>query len=140
MIRLAILRSLARLHWNTLRRACDSKTKRSASVVTTEQQCTNFTASIRYDSIPRNDSEDMFPAHPLALLNDEAVYRRTPAGQRELTGRHARLSALEQRFLSAVTGHTPLRVLLDLGLDEPGIGDAIVSLAARGLIGLERSE
>ncbi len=82
----------------------------------------------------------MLTARPLALLNDEGVYRRTPAGQRELTDRHARLSALEQRFLSAVTGHTPLRVLLDLGLDEPGIGDAIVSLAGRGLIRLEKSE
>jgi hypothetical protein len=75
----------------------------------------------------------------LTLLNDEAVYRRTPAGQRELTDRHGDLSKLERRFLSAVTGHTPLRVLLDLGLDDPGIVGVIISLATRGLIRLEQS-
>jgi hypothetical protein len=76
---------------------------------------------------------------PAELLDDQAVYRRTSAGQRELTDRHSRLSALERRFLGAVTGHTPLRVLLDLGLDGPGIGDAILSLAAHGLVRLERT-
>jgi hypothetical protein len=70
----------------------------------------------------------------LTLLNDEAVYQRTAAGQRELTDRLSRLSMLEKRFLGAVTGHTPLRVLLDLGLDGPGVGDAIVHLASRGLV------
>jgi hypothetical protein len=73
----------------------------------------------------------------IALLHDDAVYRRTPAGQRELTDRHGHLTSLERRFLSAVTGHTPLRVLLDLGLDHPGVGEAIVSLAARKLVKLE---
>ena len=55
------------------------------------------------------------------LLNDEAIYRRTATVQRELTDRFGRLSGIERRFLSAVTGHTPLRVLLDLGIDGPGI-------------------
>jgi hypothetical protein len=77
---------------------------------------------------------------PLALLDDEAIYRRTRAGQRELTDRHSRLSNLERRFLSAVTGHTPLRVLLDLGFDEPGVGHAIVSLVSRGAVKLENGE
>jgi hypothetical protein len=70
----------------------------------------------------------------LDLLNDEAIYRRTATGQRELTDRFGRLSGIERRFLSAVTGHTPLRVLLDLGIDGPGISQAVVQLAARGLV------
>ena len=70
----------------------------------------------------------------LDLLKDEAIYQRTAAGQRELTDRFGRLSKIERRFLSAVTGHTPLRVLLDLGLDDPGIGQAVIQLAARGLV------
>ena len=74
---------------------------------------------------------------PLTLLHDGVVYRRTSLGQRELTDRHAHLSLLERRFLSAITGHSPLRVLLDLGLDRPGIGEAIVSLVRRGHIKLE---
>ena len=74
----------------------------------------------------------------ITLLNDDAVYSRTAAGQRELTDRRSRLGDLEKRFLAAVTGHTALRVLLDLGFAEVGIGDAIVMLAARGLIALKR--
>ena len=73
----------------------------------------------------------------VALLADEAIYQRTLAGQHELTDRHGRLTRLERRFLSAVTGYTSLRVLLDLGLDQPGIREAIVSLVARGLVRLE---
>ncbi len=76
-------------------------------------------------------------ADPVALLDDQATFRRTPAGQRELTDPRTHLASLERRFLSTVTGHTPLRVLLDLGLDDPHIGEVIVSLAARGLIALE---
>lgn len=73
----------------------------------------------------------------IELLNDQAIYRRTPAGQRELQAVISRLSPLERRFLSAATGYTPLRVLLDTGLDRPGIGDAIMNLAERRLIRLE---
>ena len=51
----------------------------------------------------------------------------------------AQLSRVERRFLSVVTGYTPLRVLLDMGLDEPGIGQAIVALADRRLIKLENT-
>ena len=87
-----------------------------------------------------NNAASKLSPDALTLLNDEAVYRRTAAGQRELTDRHGDLSKLERRFLSAVTGHTPLRVLMDLGLDAPGIGDVIISLATRGLIRLEKSQ
>ena len=76
----------------------------------------------------------MIQAYSLDLLNDDAIYQRTPAGQRELVDPHSRLSRLELRFLAAVTGHTPLRVLLDLGLDQIGIGESVVRLYARGFI------
>ena len=52
---------------------------------------------------------------PTHWLADEAVYRRTQAG----------------------TGHTPLRVLLDMGGDDPDIGATIRDLSSRGLIKLE---
>ena len=53
------------------------------------------------------------------LLADDAVLRRTREGHRELVSDSFRLSPSERRFLGAVTGHTPLRVLLDLGLLHP---------------------
>ena len=68
------------------------------------------------------------------LLSDDALYRRTPAGQRELIDPRRRLSTQEKRFLSAVTGYTPLRVLLDLGLDAPGIHQVVRDLVAHGLM------
>ena len=79
--------------------------------------------------------------YSLQLLDDQTVFRRTPAGQRELSGGGPSfLKPLERRFLSAVTGHTPLRVLLDLGLGQPGIADAIITLAGQGLIKVEHIE
>ena len=74
------------------------------------------------------------------LLDDQAVYRRTIAGQLELYDHRARLSRLERRFLSVVTGYTPLRVLLDMGLDEQGVGEAILALVERKLMRLETPE
>ena len=76
----------------------------------------------------------------IQFLDDQAVYRRTAAGQRELVGNVGRLSLVERRFLSVVTGHTPLRVLLDMGMDEPGIGEAIVTLVERRFIKLENPQ
>jgi hypothetical protein len=76
----------------------------------------------------------------IVLLNDQAIFRRTPAGQRELLATIGRLAPLERQFLSATTGYTPLRVLLDMGLDQPGIGDAIMNLAERRLICLEHPQ
>lgn len=70
------------------------------------------------------------------LLDDQAVYRRTVAGQLELIDSRTRLSRLERRVLSVVTGYTPLRVLLDMGLDEQGVGEAILTLVDRKLMRL----
>lgn len=74
---------------------------------------------------------------PPKLLDDHAIHGRTAAGQRELLDTSSRLSRVERRFLSVITGYTPLRVLLDMGLDEPGIAGAIVALADLQFIKLE---
>ena len=71
------------------------------------------------------------------LLDDQALFRRTPAGQRELLDTRSSLTAVERKFLAVVTGHTPLRVLLEMGLDQPDIAATIMSLAGRGLIAIE---
>ena len=73
----------------------------------------------------------------LDFLNDDAIHRRTPAGQRALLDPRADLTRVERRFLSVVTGYTPLRVLLDMGVDDSDIAAAITALAERGLITLE---
>lgn len=39
-----------------------------------------------------------------------------------------------------VTGYTPLQVLLDMGLDGPGIGEAMMSPVTRRLVHLEESQ
>jgi hypothetical protein len=69
-----------------------------------------------------------------SLLDDDAVYLRTPAGQAALLSSLRELSTLERRFLAAVTGYTSLRVLLDLGFDGPDIGVAISKLVGLRLI------
>jgi hypothetical protein len=69
----------------------------------------------------------------IRLLDDEVVYRRTSNGQAELLSAPARLSKLELRFLGAVTGYTPLRVLVDLGKYESEIASAVTHLAAQHL-------
>lgn len=68
------------------------------------------------------------------LLDDGAVYKRTPAGQAALLSTTRQLSSLEHRFLGVVTGYTPLRVLMDMSFDEPGIAQAITRLVERRLI------
>ena len=68
-----------------------------------------------------------------ALLDDGAVFQRTASGQGALLSSMT-LSRLERRFLAAVNGHTPLRVLMDLGFDEPGITRVIVHLVELNLI------
>lgn len=73
-----------------------------------------------------------------AALDDQAIYRRTAAGQRELVDPNGLLSPIERQFLGIVTGLTPLRVLLDLGVDRAGISTAILSLADRRLIELDK--
>jgi len=71
---------------------------------------------------------------PINWLADEAVYRRTMSGKQELLSVTSALTATERRFLAVVTGHTPLRTLLDMGIDAPDIGAAIRGLVSRGLI------
>ena len=76
----------------------------------------------------------------MRLLSDDAIYVRTTAGQGELVSRHRRLSGLQLRFLGAVTGFTPIRVLMDHGLDEPGMADAITSLLTAGVVRLVEND
>jgi hypothetical protein len=47
-------------------------------------------------------------------LEDDAVYRRTLAGQREVVFNQRPLAAISRRLLLLVNGETPLRILLDL--------------------------
>lgn len=68
------------------------------------------------------------------LFNDNAVHRRTPSGQAALLSRSRELSRVEKRFLGVVTGLTPLRVLLDMGFDDPALAPAISRLAELGYI------
>ena len=73
----------------------------------------------------------------LDFLNDDAIHRRTPAGQRALLDPRVDLTHVERRFLSVVTGYTPLHVLLDMGVDDADMAAAITALAERGFIALE---
>ena len=73
------------------------------------------------------------------LLDDGAVYRRTDKGARELVSPSGQLSSEERRFLAIVTGHTPLRVLLDLTGGASVQADTITALYTKGLIALEPS-
>ena len=69
------------------------------------------------------------------LLCDEAIYRRTTAGQREVIFDHAQLPPMARRFLLLVNGETPLRDLLDLlQLQGEHVGDAVLQLIDYGLI------
>lgn len=75
----------------------------------------------------------------IRFLDDQAVYRRTPAGQRELLDPKSKLSAIERRLLGVVTGHTPLRVLLDMIPYHPEIAAAILALLDRRLLMLQET-
>ena len=68
------------------------------------------------------------------VLDDDVIFLRTAAGQNALVSSTRVLSKLERRFLGAVSGLTPLRVLIDLGFDERGIGDAVRHLVALRMI------
>jgi len=73
--------------------------------------------------------ESAMPSELNKLFNDNAVHRRTPSGQAALLSRSKELSRAESRYLGAVTGLTPLRVLLDMGFDAPALVPAISRLA-----------
>jgi hypothetical protein len=69
------------------------------------------------------------------LLCDEAIYRRTTAGQREVIFEHEQLPPMARRFLLLVNGETPLRDLLDLlQLQGEHVGEAVLQLIDSGLI------
>lgn len=69
------------------------------------------------------------------LLCDEAIYRRTTAGQREVIFDQEQLPPMARRFLLLVNGETPLRDLLDLlQLQGEHVGDAVLQLIDGGLI------
>ena len=68
------------------------------------------------------------------LLCDEAIYRRTTAGQREVIFDHAQLPPMARRFLLLVNGETPLRDLLALQLQGEHVGEAVLQLIDSGLI------
>ena len=74
------------------------------------------------------------------LFLDDVVYRRTSAGQRALVQSASSLDDASRRFLAIVTGHTPLRALIDLGLDESDVRAAITSLHASALIEKQSDE
>jgi hypothetical protein len=76
------------------------------------------------------------PTIPLAqLLDDEIVFRRTPAGQREAVLGDGRLDPTATRVLLLVNGVIPLRDLLDmLQLNGGHVGDVILRLVDGGLI------
>ena len=69
------------------------------------------------------------------LLCDEAIYRRTTAGQREVIFDHEQLAPMARRFLLLVNGETPLRDLLDLlQLQGEHVGDAVLQLVDQGFV------
>jgi hypothetical protein len=74
------------------------------------------------------------------FLSDDVIYARTAKGQRELVSPSLGLDPLERRFLGVVTGHTPLRVLIDLGLQDPGLQDAIIALLDKSLLSVDAKD
>lgn len=74
------------------------------------------------------------------LIGDDAVFRRTIAGQHELVAPSGRLDALQSWLLAAVTGHTSLQVLADLCGADSEVRTAIVALHAQGLVAFVEPE
>jgi len=74
------------------------------------------------------------------MFSDEAVYRRTTLGQRELLRSGGTLSTPELRVLARVNGFTDLRCLVELApTDVTGIAQAIRELVSQKLIEMVRS-
>ena len=70
-----------------------------------------------------------------ALLDDGAVFRRTPLGQRELLRRFD--DGAEMRLLARVNGYTRLRQLVELAPDDAReLTRLLPELFDRGLIEL----
>lgn len=69
------------------------------------------------------------------MFTDEAVYRRTTLGQRELLRSANAMATPELRVLARVNGFTDLRSLAELApADVSGMARAIRALLAQGLI------
>lgn len=69
------------------------------------------------------------------MFSDEAVYRRTTLGQRELLRSASTMSTPELRVLARVNGFTDLRSLVELApADAGGMARAIRDLVSRQLI------
>lgn len=69
------------------------------------------------------------------LLDDGAVYRRTPLGQRELLRRFD--DDAEMRMLARVNGYTQLRQLVELAPDDAReLIRVLPALVERGLVEL----
>ncbi|WKB51622.1 hypothetical protein [Eleftheria terrae] len=75
-------------------------------------------------------------ADVLAPNVDEAVFRRTDLGQREVLAASLPLEPVARRFLAVVNGHTPVRVLLALGFGGLDMQAHIEALSRAGLITL----
>lgn len=74
------------------------------------------------------------------MFGDDAIYARTPAGQREVVFDERKLSGLERRFLLMVNGNTPLRALLDLIGAEGNVAASIRRLVDLGLLDLKEQD
>lgn len=74
------------------------------------------------------------------FFDDNAVYGRTHAGQRELISPTGQLEPVERRLLAVLTGHTPLGVLARLTGNEPELAEAIGRLQDKGFIVQEGGE
>lgn len=71
------------------------------------------------------------------LLEDAAVYQRTPLGQRKLLNSTDWTHSPQLRFLARVNGFTNLRTLVELEPDSTnGIAGAILELVEDGFIEL----
>jgi hypothetical protein len=74
------------------------------------------------------------------MFSDEAVYRRTTLGQRELLRSGGTLSTPGLRVLTRVNGFTDLRSLVELAPADVGaIAQAIRELVSQNLIELVHS-
>ncbi|MCW7538078.1 hypothetical protein OOT46_09480 [Aquabacterium sp. A7-Y] len=69
-----------------------------------------------------------------ALFAEQAVFRRTPAGQREVLVETLPLAPQARRFLAVINGHTPLHVLLALGFGGQDMQPHVEALLEAGLI------
>jgi hypothetical protein len=70
----------------------------------------------------------------VSLLSDDAVFRRTPLGQRELAWPSTQLTATQRLVLAVVSGCTPLRAVFDQAGCSKGMKESIEGLIRKRLI------